>query len=84
MKKILVTIFVLCIGEQYDLFIPIDMNLLEVINLIQKSIYELSGEEYIIRKDNEVLLYNDDGKIINSNNVVKFSGLKNGSRILLV
>lgn len=84
MKKILVSIFVLCIGEQYDLFIPIDMKLLDAINLIQKSIYELSGEEYVIRKDNEVLLYNDDGKIINSNNIVKFSGLKNGSRVLLV
>ena len=84
MKRILVTVFVLCIGEQYDLFIPIDMNMSDAIGLMQKSIYELTNEEYIIKKDKAVMLYDEDGKVINTNNVVKFSGLKNGSRVLMV
>ena len=84
MKRILISILVLSIEEEYDIFIPIDMKFNQVINLIQKSIYELSEERYTIKKDNEVILFNEDGYIINTNNVVKFSGVKNGSKLVLV
>ncbi|MBQ6476962.1 MAG: hypothetical protein IJI43_00810 [Bacilli bacterium] len=84
MKKILVTVFVLCIGEKFDLFLPIDMKMIDAIGLIQKSVYELSNEEYIIKPDKNVILYDSNGKVINTNNIIKFSGLKNGSHILLV
>ncbi len=84
MKKILITVFVLGLGKEYDIFIPIDIPLMNAINMIQKSIFELSEENYVIKQDNQILLYNESGNIINSNNVVKYSGLKNGSKVLMV
>ena len=83
MKKILITIYVLSIGEQYDLFVPIDMKVIQVINLIQKSIHDLSGGDYVIKNDNEIILSDYEGKVINPNNIVKFSGLRNGCKVIM-
>jgi uncharacterized ubiquitin-like protein YukD len=82
MNKILVTIYVLSIETQYDLMIPINLTVKEVMDLIQESISELSSKSYVIKQD--AVLYDEEGKVINDNNIVKFSGLKNGSRLLLV
>ena len=84
MKKILVSIFVLTLGEKYDLFIPIDMKLLDALNLIQKSIKELSDGEYIVKPEDKILIYNEDGNMINTANIVKFSGLKNGCKVMMI
>ncbi len=83
MNKILISVYVLTIEEEYDMFIPINENMKNVLNLIQQTVNELSDGYYVINQN--ALLYNGiDGKIINNNNIVKFSGLKNGSRVLLV
>ncbi len=83
MDKILISVYVLAIDEEYDMFIPINEKVSNVVDLIQQSVNELSGGYYQI--NSKALLYNGiDGNIINSNNIVKFSGLKNGSRLLLI
>ena len=83
MDKILISVYVLTIGEEYDMFIPINENVSVVIDLIQNTVKELSGNYYQI--NTKALLFNGiDGNVINSNNIVKFSGLTNGARLLLV
>lgn len=83
MDKILISVYVLAIDEEYDMFIPINEKVFNIIDLVQQTIKELSGGYYQI--NSKALLYNGiDGNIINSNNIVKFSGLKNGSRLLLI
>lgn len=83
MDKILISIYVLSIGEEYDLFVPINEYVGNIIEVIQNSIKELSGNYYVINPS--AVLYNGiDGKVINNNNIVKFSGLQNGSKVLLV
>lgn len=82
MNKILITIYVLNIESQYDLMVPINLSVKEALELIQDAIVELSSNSY--KKNPEALLYDEDGKNINLENIVKFSGLKNGSKILLV
>lgn len=84
MKKILITVFVLSIGEDFDIFVPIEMKVLQAINLIQKSIFELSNGDYVVKNDNEVILTDAYGQVINPNNIVKFSGLTNGCKILMM
>ncbi len=82
MEKILVSFYVLAIEEEFDMFLPIGMKMSEVLKNIQQSIQELSEGNYEINQN--PLLYNDlDGTLINTNNIVKFSGLKNGSRVLM-
>lgn len=82
MKKILVTIYVLSLQQEFDVFIPIAMNMKDAISLIQDSIVKLSNENY--QKKDNVILFNEEGKIINLNNKAKFSGLNNGSKVILV
>ena len=81
MKKILVTIYVLSLQQEFDVFIPIAMDMQEVISLIQESIVKLSKGNY--QKKDNVILFDENGKIINPNNKVKFSGLNNGFKVIM-
>jgi hypothetical protein len=81
MKEILVTIFVLSLQEEYDLFIPISLNLNLALDLIQNSLVELSDGNYV--KVEKPMLFSMEGLIINNNNTVKYSGLKNGCTVIL-
>ena len=82
MNKILITIYVLKIEKQFDLMIPINLSVKEAIDLIQDAIVELSANSY--KKNMDAIIYDEDGKNIDLENIVKFSGLKNGSQVLLV
>lgn len=82
MKEILVTIFVLSLNQEFDLFLPINMKVKEAIDLIQKNLVELSDGNYIVNQ-NPILYSEVSGKTINMNNIVKYSGLTNGCKVLL-
>lgn len=83
MDKILVTVHVLSLEEKYDFFLPINLPMSNVIKNIQISISEITNGLY--QGSEKVLIFDSlEGKIINQNNIVKFSGLKNGSDILIV
>jgi len=82
MNKILVTIYVLALDENYDLLLPINLKMADAYEVIQNTIYDLSNGNYI--KHDNVLMINSNGQVINSNNVVKFSGLKNGCKVMLI
>ena len=75
MNKILITVYVLSLDESYDILVPINLKMIEVFDLIQNTIYELSSNNYI--KHDDVRLLNKDGKDINSKNMVRLSGLTN-------
>lgn len=83
MKRILITVYVLYTDEEYDMFVPIGIKVANLIDLIQKTICELDEQNYVIHNSAEILLINEDGNVINPNNIVKFSGLRNGSRIIM-
>lgn len=82
MNKILVTIYVLALNKSFDLFLPSTMLMSEALTLIQNTIKEMTDDIYEINPS--PILYNEfDGKLINLNNIVKLSGLKNGCKVLL-
>ncbi len=82
MNEILVTVYVLGLGEEYDIFLPIGMKMSDCLELIQDTIRELSEDNYQVHEDAK-LYSSNEGRLINMNNVVKFSGLKNGCKVLL-
>lgn len=82
MDKILITIYVLALEEEYDLFLPISITMEDAITRIQNTLVEMSDGNYIFNQS-PILYRDEDGKIINLKNTVKFSGLKNGCKILL-
>jgi hypothetical protein len=82
MEKILVSIYVLSIDETYDLLLPINLKMTDALDLIQNSIAELSSNNYV--KHEDVILLNSESFAINTNNVVRLSGLTNGCRVVLI
>lgn len=82
MNKILVTIYIISVDKHYDLLLPINKKVGELFNSIQDSLVDLSNGNY--QKKENILLYDTNGLIINPNNYVKYSGLKNGSKIIIV
>ena len=56
--------------------------LLVIEELIQNIIIDLSGNNY--EKHDNVILLNSDSLAINTENVVRLSGLTNGCRVVLI
>lgn len=82
-KKVLVSIYVLTLDKTYDVKIPINLSVKETIYLIQTAITEMSKGAY--NSNYQAKLYEGiNGNLINSNNIVKYSGIKNGETLLLV
>lgn len=82
MNKILVTIYVVSIDEEYDLLLPIGKKIKDIIGPIQDSIVDLSNGNF--QKKDNILLYTSEGLIVNQNNIVKYSGLKNGCKLCAI
>ncbi len=82
MDKVLVSIYVVTLDETYDLLLPINLKLSEVLDLIQNTIVELSSGNYEKRED--VKLLNSESKLLNCDNLVRLSGITNGCKIMLI
>ena len=83
MNKILVKVYVPMIEEQYDILIPLNKRIYNIIELLIKSIDELSGGYYTPSK--MPLLYDKlTAKIFDVNITVKESTIRNGTEIILI
>jgi hypothetical protein len=82
MDQLLVSVYVISINEEFDMYIPINMKVTDLINFIKEKIVEETAGAY---EPKEALKLYDvtTTKLINSNNIVKYSGIKFGSKLLL-
>ncbi|MBQ9071719.1 MAG: methyltransferase [Bacilli bacterium] len=80
-NKILVTVLVPMIEEEYDVYIPISKKIKVTTKLLVKTISELS-EGHFPLKENSVLISNN--LILDNNFTVKECGIKNGDKIVLI
>lgn len=83
MNKILINFIIPSIDRDFDLEVPINIGVNTLIDLLQKSVKELTNNAFII-KDNVKLYDKNTGDLINKNNIVKDSGMTNGSCIMLI
>lgn len=82
MNKLLISIEVPSIEQNYDLFIPINKKMGTIKKYVIKSIHELSGGILAVKT---YLFFDIDTGAKYPNNVyVKDSGIKNGARIMMV
>ena len=83
MNKILVEVFLPALEQSYDVFIPLESKLSEVILLLTKVLNDLSNGCYIAR-DDAILCDRETGNIFSINMSVFELGLKNGSKLMLI
>lgn len=82
MNKLLVSIEVPSIEQNYNLFIPINKKVGTIKKYIIKSIHELSNG-MLMEKD--YLFFDiDTGAKYGNNMYVRDSGIKNGARIIII
>ncbi len=83
MNKILVKLYVPIIEEEYDVWIPLNKRVYNVINLLIKAVYEFSGGYY---KPNKMPLLYDKltAKPYELNQSIKEANIRNGSEIILI
>ena len=83
MNKIFVNVFVPSLDRNFNIELPINLEMKYVVEELQRTIKELSEGSYVINE--KVKVYDKStGLLINTNNIVKFSGLKNGCSIMLI
>lgn len=80
--KILVIVYAITLEEEYDIFLPVNLEMSNALKVIQQTINELSSGMYNINP--KAVLYDSNGNVINFNNTVRFSGLKNGCKVILM
>lgn len=82
-NKILVKVIVPEIDESFDLYIPINRRIGNVITLLSKAIVDLSSNSYIVKTDS--CLYNRiTGKRYDSNELLRTTDIKNGATLVLL
>ena len=70
------------LDKKYELLVPIDRRIHELITLLKKNIPELSENFY---KNNEPALFNKStGESYDMNLIIKNSNIKTGTRLVLI
>jgi len=83
MDKVLVEVFVPALGQSFDVFIPLQSPMSQVLELLKKAVTELSDGRF--RADESTILCNRaDGAIININLSVYELQIQNGSKLMLI
>lgn len=83
MNKVLIKLYVPTLGENYDIYIPVNEMAWKVNRLIVKLISDMSNDNFSIDKD-YALINIDTGMIYNNNDIIINTDIRNASRLLLV
>ena len=80
--RVYVTLEMPILDKEYELLIPVDRRVHDLITVLKNNIPELSENYY---KDKAPNLYNKtNGEIYDMNQIIKDSNIKNGTRLLLI
>lgn len=83
MEKVLVEIFVPVLDRSFDVFIPLQSPMHEVLELIKKAVSEMSDGRFIANQ-NTTICHREDGSILNINLSVYELEIRNGSKLMLI
>ena len=78
-NKYLVNLYVLSLDKSFEIFIPIDEKIGNIVKLFNRSLLE-----YGVSNNAGVLLSLYSGQIYNNNDLVRNTDIKNGTKLILV
>lgn len=81
--KALVEISVPAAGQKYDVYIPLERRMSDVVKMVAGALSDLSDGKYQAT-DEAILCDADTGMIFNVNMEVAELGIKTGSRLMLI
>ncbi len=83
MDKVLVNIYVPILNVSYDMYIPLQIQLAEVIGQIQKAVVELSEGQFYADKSG-ALCRRESGEILSINKSAIELDIRTGSKLMLI
>ena len=82
-NKILVNIYIPQLDEEYDLYIPLNKNIANIILLVEKTIKEQTGITEINLTN--LLLYNtNNGMSYDPGSIIRETNIKNSDKLILM
>ena len=82
-NKILVKVYVPSIDEEYEVYIPVNETINKVLELILKSVSELSDDNLDLNQKHYIL-DPDTSITYDKSNIVRDTNIKNSKKIILV
>ena len=83
LNKINIEIYIPTIDKNYELFIPINKTINDILRLVGKGLNDMLGDN-VINFDEGILIDKKTNKIYNNMDIIKNSGLINGSKLIFV
>lgn len=80
-NKVLVELIVPSLDEIYNIYIPINKKIGNIIHLLNKSLYDLTNGLFLPSDTN--FLYDNQGERYDINLLVRETNIRNGSSIVL-
>ena len=82
-NKVLINLYVPFLEKKYEIFLPVNKKIGEIIDLLGKNLIDISGGYYIYTKEER--LYNrQTGKEYNINEIIKFTNIRNGTELIFI
>lgn len=82
-NKYLIQISVPFVSSMYDVYIPTNERVDVVIGLILKGLKEILDQDVLDESLKYVLIDASTGKAIDNNSIIRATGIKNGSKVVL-
>ena len=80
-NKVLVYVIVPLLEEKYEMYIPINKRVGNVIQLLNKSLFELTNGLYV--GTDTSFLYDEFGEVYDVNLLIRETNIRNGSLVIL-
>ncbi len=80
--RVFVVIEAPILDQKYELFVPVDRRIHDLIDILKKTLPELSRDYYLSNRPN---IYNKStGKLYDMNLIIKNTDIKMGTRLILL
>lgn len=83
MDKVLVEVYVPVLHRSFDMFIPLQSQMHEALELMKKAVADLSDGQFV-PSESTVICHREDGTIININLSVYDLEIRNGEKLMLI
>lgn len=83
-NKVLVTIKIPDIEKEYNVFLPINKKLGNILYLLNKAIRELNNNKEIFNQNTNNIYNLDTGKSYDLDKLLYETDIRNGSRLILI
>ena len=82
-KKVLVSLYVPCVGQKYDIYVPVFLEIREVAVLLSEAVEKLTNGKYHATGD-ELLCEKENNIVLDMKCQIQDYNIKNGDELILI